>query len=116
VLVIDDERSMLAFLRALLELDGYQVYEALTAPIGLRLIPAVEPTVVLLDVMMPGMDGLEACRRIRASHPDLPVVILTARDDPTLEADCLAAGAARFLTKPLLPGQLDRVLTELLAV
>ncbi|HEX4863224.1 MAG TPA: response regulator [Acidimicrobiales bacterium] len=114
VLVIDDEPSMLQLLRALLEADGFAVYEAMTGPIGLGLIPAVSPRAVVLDVMMPGMDGIEVCARIAAEHPDLPVVILTGRDDGDLERRCLAAGAARFLTKPLLPGQLTDTLSSLL--
>ncbi|MHB1534908.1 MAG: response regulator transcription factor [Acidimicrobiales bacterium] len=113
VLVIDDEPAVRRLLRALLEMDGYTVYEAMTGPIGLGLIPIVLPEVVLLDVMMPGMDGLEACAQIVADYPDLPIVILTARDDNDLERRCLAAGAARFLTKPLLSGQLTEVVESL---
>jgi CheY-like chemotaxis protein len=115
VLVIDDEAPMLDLLRALLEADGFAVYEAMTGPIGLGLIPAVAPRAVVLDVMMPGMDGIEVCTRISADHPDLPVVILTGRDDGDLERRCRAAGAAHFLRKPLLPGELTDVLRPLLA-
>ena len=115
ILIIDDERSMRQLLRALLEADGFAVYEAMTGPIGLGLIPAVAPRAVVLDVMMPGMDGIEVCRRISAEHPELPVVILTGRDDRDLEVRCRAAGAAHFLTKPLRSGQLTSVLTPLLA-
>ena len=114
VLVIDDESSMLQLLRALLEADGFAVYEAMTGPIGLGLIPAVSPRAVVLDVMMPGMDGIEVCTRIASEYPDLPVVILTGRDDGDLEKRCLAAGAARFLKKPLHPGELTAALRSLL--
>ncbi len=114
VLVIDDEDSMLRYLRALLESDGFDVYEAMNGPIGLGLIPAVEPSVVLLDVMMPGMSGVEVCERIHDDRPDLPVVILTAWDDNDLRRRCDGAGAAAFVTKPLLPGQLPDVLAGLL--
>jgi CheY-like chemotaxis protein len=113
VLVIDDEPSTRLFLRTLLELDGYTVYEAMNGPIGQGLIPVVAPTVVLLDVMMPGMDGVEVCTRIAKDHPGLPVVILTARDDRDLEDRCYAAGASSFMTKPLLSGQLTDVLDTL---
>jgi CheY-like chemotaxis protein len=114
VLVIDDEPSMLQLLRALLEADGFVVYEAMTGPIGLGLIPAVSPKAVVLDVMMPGMDGIEVCSRIAADYPDLPVVILTGRDDNDLERRCLEAGAVCFLRKPMPPGLLSSVLSELL--
>jgi two-component system response regulator MprA len=114
VLVIDDERPVLLFLRTLLELEGYEVYDAMNGPMGLSLIPALSPMAVVLDVMMPGMDGIEVCRRIAADHPGLPVVILTARDDVELEVTCRQAGAARFMTKPLLPGQLTDALSALL--
>lgn len=116
VLVIDDEPTMLQLVRALLEADGFVVYEALTGSIGLGLIPAVTPTAVVLDVMMPGMDGVEVCRRIGADYPNLPVVILTGRPDSDLEKRCRDAGAAWFLRKPLNPGELSRVLHELLAL
>ena len=109
VLIIDDEPLVLRYLRVLLEIDGHAVYEAMTGPIGLGLIPAVDPDVVVLDVMMPGMDGIETCSRIHARFPDLPVVVLTARDDRELEDRCLANGASKFLTKPLRPGQLEHV-------
>lgn len=115
VLVIDDEPSIVRLLRVLLEADGFVVFEAMTGPIGLGLIPVVEPKAVVLDVMMPGMDGVEVCSHITEEFPDLPVVILTGRDDRELEERCMAAGAKRFMTKPVLPGQLTRVLNDVLA-
>jgi two-component system response regulator HydG len=63
---------------------------------------------------MPGMDGVEVCRRIVADYPELPVVVLTARDDVEVEMTCREAGAAAFMTKPLLSGQLTDVLTSVL--
>ncbi len=115
VVVIDDEKSVVNFLRATLEMDGYHVYEALTGPLGLGVVQAVAPDVVVLDVMMPGMDGIEVCRRLKELSPALPVVILTARDDRDLEQRCYGAGADRFLTKPLLAGQLTNVVSGLQA-
>ncbi|HEX6394227.1 MAG TPA: response regulator [Acidimicrobiales bacterium] len=115
VLVIDDEPSIVRLLRVLLEADGFVVFEAMTGPMGLGLIPVVEPKAVVLDVMMPGMDGVEVCSHITEEFPDLPVVILTGRDDRELEERCMAAGAKRFMTKPVLPGQLTRVLNDVLA-
>jgi CheY-like chemotaxis protein len=113
VLVVDDEPSVVRFLRVLLEGEGYEVYQAMSGPLALGLIPAINPGVAVVDVMMPGMDGVELCSRIRDQHPSLPVIILTARDDRDLEDRCMAAGASYFLTKPLLPGQLATVLQSL---
>lgn len=115
VLVVDDEEAIVNLLRATLELDGYTVFEAMTGPIALGLVEIIVPDVVLLDVMMPGMDGIEVCTRLRAHHPQLPIVILTARDDREIERRCYEAGATRFLTKPLMPSQLSSVLSELSA-
>jgi DNA-binding response OmpR family regulator len=114
VLVIDDEQAMLRLLRALLEADGFAVYEAMTGPIGLGLIPAVSPRAVVLDVIMPGMDGVEVCARITDQFPNLPVVILTGRDDPDLERRCMEAGATFYMTKPTAPGRLTAVLRAIL--
>lgn len=110
VLIIDDEPVVLRLVRAILEDEGFTVFEAMTGPIGLGLIPAVSPQAVVLDVMMPDMDGIEVCTRIAAGYPSLPVVILTARDDPALEDSCRAAGATHFFTKPFEPRRLTDAL------
>ncbi len=114
VVVIDDEQSVRDLVRTVLELDGYQVYVALNGPVGLGLVDAVEPAVVVLDVMMPGMDGIEVCRQL--DHQAAGVVILTARDDPALEEQCRAVGADRFLTKPVDPSVLAETVTDLATV
>ena len=106
VLVIDDEPLVLGLERAILEDEGFTVFEAMSGPLGLGLIPVVSPQAVVLDVMMPGMDGVEVCARITESYPSLSVLILTARDDPALEDRCMAAGASHFLTKPFEPDRL----------
>ena len=109
VVVIDDEKSVVNLLRSILEMDGYVVYEALTGQLGLGAVDAVDPDVVLLDVMMPYMDGVEVCRHLKEKRPELPVIILTSRDDRELETRCYEAGADSFLNKPLLPGQLTEL-------
>ena len=98
--------------RAILEDEGFTVFEAMTGPLGLGLLPVVSPQAVLLDVMMPDMDGVEVCTRITERYPSSSVLILTARDDPALEDRCMAAGARYFFTKPFEPDRLVDALWE----
>ncbi|MDQ1445146.1 MAG: two-component system, OmpR family, operon response regulator KdpE [Acidimicrobiaceae bacterium] len=100
VLVVDDDEMVRRLVRTVLEADDYNVVDARSGAEALGLLQDLEaaPKVVILDVMMPGMDGVEVCRRI--DHDQVKVVMLTARDDPALEAACKEAGADAFLTKP----------------
>ena len=98
VLVVDDDDMIRRLVRTVLEADDYDVVEARNGDIALELASQAHPVVVLLDIMMPGIDGVEVCRRL--DHASVKVVILTARDDPALEVACRAAGADAFLTKP----------------
>jgi DNA-binding response OmpR family regulator len=98
-LVVEDERTINDALAQRLRAEGYRVEQAFDGPSAVELAAAVRPDVVLLDVMLPGFDGLEVCRRIQADRP-VPVLMLTARDD---EADVLiglGVGADDYLTKP----------------
>ena len=98
VLVVDDDDMIRRLLRTVLEADEFEVVEAPDGDAALAAVEDLKPTVVVLDVMMPGLDGVEVCRRI--DHRVAKVVMLTARDDPELEQAALAAGADAFLTKP----------------
>ena len=98
-LVVEDERTINDALADRLRAEGYTVDQAFDGPSAVDLATATHPDVVLLDVMLPGFDGLEVCRRIQADRP-VPVLMLTARDD---EADVLVGlgvGADDYLTKP----------------
>ena len=98
-LVVEDERTINDALAERLRAEGYDVEQAYDGPGAVERAAAVRPDVVVLDVMLPGFDGLEVCRRIQAARP-VPVLMLTARDD---EADVLvglAVGADDYLTKP----------------
>jgi DNA-binding response OmpR family regulator len=98
-LVVEDERTINDALTQRLRAEGYAVEQAFDGPSAVERASAVRPDVVLLDVMLPGFDGLEVCRRIQAERP-VPVLMLTARDD---EADVLVGlgvGADDYLTKP----------------
>ena len=98
VLVVDDDDMIRRLVRTVLEADDYDVVEARNGDIALELANEAHPAVILLDIMMPGIDGVEVCRRL--DHSAVKVVILTARDDPLLEDACKEAGADAFLTKP----------------
>jgi two-component system response regulator ResD len=96
--VVDDDAVLRRVVRAVLEADGFQVLEAADGEQGLKLAAEVHPGVVILDVMMPGMDGVEVCRRM--DHTSTRVLMLTALGDVTTEVASMEAGARGFLTKP----------------
>ena len=112
VLVVDDDEMIRRLVRAVLEADEFEVAEARDGTSALQLASATEPSVVVLDVMMPGLDGVEVCRRL--DHDKVKVVILTARDDPKLEAEAKLAGADAFMTKPFSPIELLDLVAELM--
>jgi len=102
ILVVDDIAANRQTLRELLDAPDYLVLEAADGPAGLRLAAETPPDLVLLDVMMPGMDGFEVCRRLRAdAHlAAVPVVMVTALDDQASRTTGIQAGADDFITKP----------------
>jgi two-component system, OmpR family, response regulator MprA len=113
VLVVDDEPAVREALRASLEFDGYRVSVASDGADGLELIARDRPDLVVLDVMMPRMDGLTACRRLRAADPGMPVLMLTARDAVGDRVTGLNAGADDYLVKPF---DLDELLARVRAL
>jgi two-component system response regulator MprA len=101
ILVVDDERAVRDSLRRALELEGYQIELAGDGQEALyRLDGESQPDAVILDVLMPGLDGLEVCRRLRATGNSVPVLMLTARDAVENRVEGLDAGADDYLTKP----------------
>jgi two-component system, OmpR family, response regulator MprA len=101
ILVVDDERAVRESLRRALELEGYEIELAGDGSEALyRLESNEEPDAMILDVLMPGMDGLEVCRRIRGSGSKLPVLMLTARTEVEDRVAGLDAGADDYVTKP----------------
>jgi DNA-binding response OmpR family regulator len=99
VLVVDDEPTIATSIAARLRAEGYTVEVAHDGPSAIARFEADEPDLVVLDVMLPGFDGLEVCRRIQARRP-IPVLMLTARDTETDLLVGLAVGADDYLTKP----------------
>jgi two-component system, OmpR family, response regulator MprA len=101
ILVVDDERAVRESLRRALELEGYEIELAGDGSEALyRLESSDEPDAMILDVLMPGVDGLEVCRRIRGTGSKLPVLMLTARTEVEDRVAGLDAGADDYVTKP----------------
>jgi two-component system response regulator MprA len=101
ILVVDDERAVRESLRRALELEGYEIELAADGNEALyRLESSDEPELMILDVLMPGVDGLEVCRRLRATGSKLPVLMLTARTEVEDRVAGLDAGADDYVTKP----------------
>jgi len=101
ILVVDDERAVRESLRRALELEGYEVELAEDGSQALeRLAREDQPDAVILDVLMPGVDGLEVCRTLRTQGSRLPVLMLTARTQVEDRVEGLDAGADDYLTKP----------------
>jgi two-component system, OmpR family, response regulator MprA len=100
ILVVDDERAVRESLRRALELEGYDVELAGDGLEGLARVDESQPDVLILDVLMPAMDGLEVCRRLRRAGNRLPVLMLTARDAVENRVAGLDAGADDYVTKP----------------
>ena len=116
ILAVDDQPANLALLRKLLRHQGYDVVEAVDGVAALAAIEAHEPDLVCLDVMMPVMDGIEVCQRVRAEpeHGALPILLLTALNQPADKARGLEAGANDFLSKPFDESELSARVRSLL--
>ena len=113
ILVVDDDPGVRDSLRRSLAFNGYEVDLAEDGQRGLATIATRRPDAVVLDVMMPGLDGLETCRRLRAAGEDIPVLMLTAREAISDRVAGLDAGADDYLVKPF---ALDELLARLRAL
>jgi two-component system alkaline phosphatase synthesis response regulator PhoP len=100
ILIIEDEPAMVAGLRDNFEYEGYDVFSALDGESGLARALAESPDLVVLDVMMPRLSGLEVCKRLKASQPSIPVIMLTARGQEIDKVVGLELGADDYVTKP----------------
>ena len=110
VLVVDDDKAVRESLRRSLEFNGYDVHLASDGAEALAGIASIAPDVVVMDVMMPRLDGLEATRALRTAGNDVPIIVLTARDAVGDRVEGLDAGADDYLTKPFaLPELLARL-------
>jgi excisionase family DNA binding protein len=113
VLIVDDDERLREFVRVNLEMEGYAVVEAQDADEGLTRVEEQAPDLILLDVMMPGVDGWEMLRRIQERHGvgSIPVIMFSGKVD---EADVAARGAQGFIGKPFDPQQLIESTKQLL--
>ncbi len=114
ILVVDDERTIREVVRRYLELEGFRVTEAETGPQALSILQEMQPDLVVLDIMLPGVDGFSITRRLR--HPsdynplsiegDIPIILLTARSNEVDRVAGLELGADDYVTKPFSPREL----------
>lgn len=113
ILVVDDEKEIADLVEIYLVSDGYKVFKASDAETGLAILNSQEIHLVLLDLMMPGMDGIEMCRRIRAVS-NIPIIMLTAKSGDIDKILGLGTGADDYVTKPFNPLELTaRVKSQL---
>src|SRR5512145_3406749 len=105
ILVIDDEPTIVNLVQAYLKPEGYEVFTAVDGPSGLKAARAFKPDLVVLDVMLPGMDGLELLSRLRRES-QVYVIMLTARTEETDKIVGLSVGADDYVTKPFSPREL----------
>ena len=102
ILIVEDEARLGDILEEYLRREGYATERAMTGPRALELWRAARPSLMLLDLMLPGMDGLEVARRVRAESP-LPIIMLTARDEEVDRLVGLGIGADDYVVKPYSP-------------
>ncbi len=105
ILVVDDEKNIVELARLYLEKEGYHVEDAYDGAEALAKIKSLQPALVVLDLMLPEIDGWEVCRRVR-KESDVPIIMLTARDDDVDKIVGLELGADDYLTKPFNPREL----------
>jgi DNA-binding response OmpR family regulator len=106
ILVVDDEPNIIQLARMYLERDGFRVEAAKDGRAALQAVDRLKPALMVLDVMLPELDGLEVCRRLRAENHPIPILMLTARDEDIDKILGLELGADDYLTKPFNPREL----------
>ena len=116
ILVVDDEPDILMVVQMILRGCGHQILEASTGEMALQLLEHQNPDAVLLDVRLPGIDGLEVLERLRKAsiHSVLPVIMLSASSGPSLVERASGLGCSGFVAKPFDPEALIRTLNEAL--
>jgi len=105
ILLVDDEHNIVDLARMYLEQEGFKVEAAYDGQVALDKIKSLQPALVVLDLMLPVVDGWEVCRRVRSTS-DMPIIMLTARDDDVDKIVGLELGADDYVTKPFNPREL----------
>jgi DNA-binding response OmpR family regulator len=106
ILLVDDEPNILQLAKMYLEREGFRTHSVGDGKQALEAILAIKPNLMVLDVMLPGLDGIEVCRKLRAVENDLPIIMLTARDEDVDKILGLEMGADDYMTKPFNPREL----------
>ena len=106
ILVVDDERNILELARLYLTNESYRVIEAIDGESALELAHTQHPDLMVLDIMLPKVDGWDVCKRLRREGNELPIIMLTARDDDVDKIVGLEIGADDYMTKPFNPREL----------
>jgi two-component system alkaline phosphatase synthesis response regulator PhoP len=114
ILVVDDETSIVQLVRLYLEREGYKVLSAADGNLAMQMLQNLKPALVILDVMLPEMDGFEICKHLRAQNNPVLVLMLTARDDDIDKILGLELGADDYMTKPFNPRELTARVKALL--
>lgn len=118
ILVVEDDNELSTLLRLMLKLSDWDIASAASGEEALEQARALRPSLVLLDIMLPGMDGIEVCRQLRAdpTMAGMPIVALSAKSDPRTRQAALEAGVLEYWTKPVIPHEflsnIRRVLGE----
>ena len=105
ILVVDDDKNILQLIKLYLEKEGFEVVEAMRGDDGLKLFDSKPPNLVMLDIMLPGMDGWQVCREIRKTS-NIPILMITAKDETFDKVLGLELGADDYITKPFDPKEL----------
>ena len=100
ILIVEDEQNIVDILSFNLEREGYNTLEAYDGPTGLQLALEQNPDLILLDLMLPGLNGFDVCRKIRESGSSIPIIMLTAREEEDDKVRGLELGADDYITKP----------------
>ena len=117
ILIVEDEESLLKLESILLTTKGYLVRGATTGPAALEAIAEERPDLVLLDIMLPGLDGFEVCERIKSNKEtrNIPVILLTAKKTPEDVARGVEVGAEQYITKPFKSAKVMETIETLLS-
>ena len=100
ILIVDDAACMLKAFRDILEAHGYNVHEAINGEDAIAKYAETKPDIVLMDILMPKLDGISATKKILEKHSDAKIIVISAVGKSGLEKDCLTAGAKKFIKKP----------------